>query len=77
MQTISIQFLGFMFITFLFILPCQAEEVVKNGFAGGLTGRTSDLGTAGRNGALIAVEERNTVGGLLRKPIELMTGDDK
>lgn len=65
-----------LFVLFL-TSPGQAAEKVTIGFAGGLTGRTSDLGTAGRNGVLLAVEEKNAAGGLLQRPIELITGDDK
>jgi len=44
---------------------------------GGLTGKLSDLGTAGRNGVILAVEEKNAKGGLLGRPIDLLTRDDK
>ncbi len=38
-------------------LGCQKEkDPIKLGFVGCLTGRLSDLGTSGRNGALLAVE---------------------
>lgn len=57
--------------------PSIAKESVKIGFVGGLTGKLSDLGTAGRNGVILAVEERNAAGGLLGKKIELLTRDDK
>ena len=56
---------------------CRKPEPIKLGFVSGLTGRSSDLGTAGRNGALLAVEEANESGGLDGRIIELITRDDK
>lgn len=56
---------------------CRKTDPVKLGFVGGLTGRFSDLGTAGRNGALLAVEEANERGGINGWSIELITRDDK
>ncbi len=56
---------------------CRKAEPIKLGFVGGLTGRLSDLGTAGRNGALLAVEEANERGGINGRAIELITRDDK
>lgn len=47
------------------------------GFVGGLTGRSSDLGLQGRNGATLAVEEINDQGGINGRPLELITRDDK
>ncbi len=56
---------------------CSSSEPVKVGFIAGLTGRVADLGTAGRDGALLAVEEANGRGGLNGKRIEMVTRDDK
>ncbi len=56
---------------------CCKVEPLKLGFVSGLTGRFSDLGTAGRNGAHLAVEEANQSGGLNGRRIELITRDDK
>jgi branched-chain amino acid transport system substrate-binding protein len=53
------------------------KEPVKVGFVGGLTGRHSDLGTAGRNGVLLAVEALNAEGGIDGRPVELITRDDR
>ncbi|MBF0551923.1 MAG: ABC transporter substrate-binding protein [Deltaproteobacteria bacterium] len=47
------------------------------GFVGGLTGRSSDLGIQGRNGAMLAVEEINQQGGINGRPLKLITKDDK
>lgn len=50
---------------------------VKVGFLGGLTGPTADLGIAGRDSTLLAVEQLNQRGGLRGKPVELVAFDDK
>lgn len=59
-------------------IGCEKKEnPIKVGFVGGLTGRLSDLGTAGRNGVILAVEEINSRGGIDGRPVELITKDDK
>ena len=50
---------------------------VKLGFLGGLTGPTADLGVAGRDATLLAVEQLNARGGLRGKPVELVAFDDR
>ena len=50
---------------------------VNLGFLGGLTGPASDLGTGGRDGALLAVEQINQHGGLLGASIKLHEFDDQ
>jgi branched-chain amino acid transport system substrate-binding protein len=65
---------------FLLVLMvgCEREKPpVKVGFVGGLTGRFSDLGTAGRNGVMLAVEEVNSAGGMGGRTVELITKDDR
>lgn len=54
-----------------------SNEPLAIGFVGGLTGRTSDLGTAGRDGALLAVEQFNAAGGLDGRDVVLTIEDDK
>ena len=59
-------------------IGCEKKEnPIKVGFVGCLTGRLSDLGTAGRNGVILAVEEINSRGGINGRPVELITKDDK
>ena len=59
-------------------IGCEKKEnPIKVGFVGGLTGRLSDLGTAGRNGVILAVEEINSRGGINGRPVELITKNDK
>lgn len=62
------------------VLPaiCTMEKKpVKIGFAASLTGKFSVLGTSGRNGAILAVEEVNAAGGINNRPVQLIIRDDK
>jgi len=56
---------------------CRSERPIKIGFVGCLTGRLSDLGTAGRSGVMLAVEQVNAAGGLNGRMIELIVKDDQ
>ncbi|RME37382.1 MAG: amino acid ABC transporter substrate-binding protein [Deltaproteobacteria bacterium] len=62
----------------LALLPgaCTEKEPVRIGFLAALTGRYADLGLAGRNGALLAVEECNRTGGLHGRKVELLVRDN-
>lgn len=55
---------------------CAPPEPVRLGFIGGLSGRVADLGEAGRNGFLLAVEEANAKGGIGGQKIETLVRDD-
>jgi branched-chain amino acid transport system substrate-binding protein len=61
----------------LFLLSCSGGEPVTIGFVGGMSGRVADLGINGRNGVLLAVEERNRNGGINGRPVRLLIKDDK
>lgn len=52
------------------------KQPLKIGFIGGLTGRTADLGTGGRNGVQIAVDQINAQGGIRGRMVELILKDD-
>lgn len=56
---------------------CSKSRPVQLGFVAGLSGRVADLGTAGRNGAMLAVEQRNAAGGIKGHPVELIVRDDQ
>lgn len=56
---------------------CGSEAPLKVGFIGGLSGRFSDLGTSGRNGAIVAVDWRNARGGVNGRPVTLLIRDDE
>jgi len=65
-------------ILVLAAIGCEKKEnPIKVGFVGGLTGRLSDLGTAGRNGVILAVEGINNQGGINGRPVELIVKDDR
>ncbi len=69
---------GLFYLSLLLALAaCSPPEPVKLGFLGGLSGRVADLGEAGRNGTLMAVEEANTAGGVNGRKIELLIYDDE
>lgn len=64
-------------IAILAFAGCGRQQPIKIGFVGGLTGKFSDLGMAGRDGALLAVEQANAGGGIDGRPVELIMRDDK
>lgn len=59
------------------ICGCNDKKTIKIGYIGGLTGRNGDLGTAGRDGALLAIEAVNASGGIGGRSLELIIRDDK
>ncbi len=66
-------------VLFLFCLPScnQQQEPIKIGLAINLSGRGGEAGEHIRDGALLAVEDVNSVGGINGRPIELLIRDDK
>lgn len=56
---------------------CGLHDPVKLGFLSGQTGPFSDLGSAGLNGAILAVEQRNAAGGVSQRQIKLIIRDDE
>jgi branched-chain amino acid transport system substrate-binding protein len=56
---------------------CESRSPIRIGFVGCMSGRFSDLGTSGRNGVMLAVEEQNERDGIQGRPIELITRDDR
>lgn len=56
---------------------CLFKDPVRVGFVGPLTGRFFDLGTHGRNGAMLAAEFVNASGGVKGRPLELVLADDE
>lgn len=59
------------------LVSCYPSDPLQIGLVAGLSGKSADLGTAGRNGAMLAVEERNSTGGIHGKKVELVIRDDK
>lgn len=60
----------------LLLGSCGEPEPIRLGFIGGVTGRYADFGVSGRNGVVLAVEERNQAGGIGGRRIELIVRDD-
>jgi branched-chain amino acid transport system substrate-binding protein len=56
---------------------CPDSGPVRIGFSGPLTGRWSDVGVQGRNGATLAVEEMNARGGVAGRRVELLVADEQ
>jgi len=59
------------------ILSCSDRSDIQIGFIGPITGRSADLGIAGRNGALLAIEQINAAGGVNGRQIQLIINDDE
>lgn len=59
------------------LLAACGKPPVKLAFMGGITGRTSDLGVAGRDGVTLAVEQANAAGGILGRQVLLEAFDDQ
>lgn len=68
---------GLLICSAFFPLGCHKQTPVKLGFLGGLTGRAADLGIAGRDGAMLAIEQINSSGGIHGQPVTLLTADDR
>ncbi len=60
-----------------FQFSCSEQPSVHLGFVGGLTGRVADLGIAGRDGVILAVEKTNKSGGIQGRSIKLHIKDDQ
>jgi len=60
----------------LAMVGCSPKTPLRVGFIGGLSDRGSDVGEGGRNGLMLAIEQRNAAGGIHGRPIELLVHDD-
>lgn len=59
------------------LVACGPQPPVKVGFIGALLGPVGELGSSGRNGALLAVELKNAAGGIRGRRVELLMRDDQ
>ncbi len=57
------------------LLGCSPTPPVRIGFVGGLSNGGSDIDQDGRNGLMLAVEQRNQTGGVHGRTIELLVQD--
>ena len=61
----------------LILLICTPPEPIRIGFVGGTSGRVADLGIAGRDAVVLAVELRNQTGGVAGRKVDLLIKDDE
>lgn len=61
----------------LLMLGCSDPTPINIGFIGPTSGRSADLGIAGRNGAILAIEQINEQGGIDGRLINLIVRDDE
>lgn len=55
---------------------CSTTGNIRLGFLGPLSHSAFELGEAGRNGAMLAIDTRNANGGIHGRPLELLLEDD-
>lgn len=55
---------------------CDNSSPILIGFSGQLTGKISEIGVYGRNGAMLATEVINASGGIDGRPLRLIAEDD-
>ncbi|MEO5797454.1 MAG: ABC transporter substrate-binding protein [Rhodoferax sp.] len=55
---------------------CGPPKAIHLGFIGSLSDRGSDTGQDGRNGMILAVEQRNQAGGIHGRMVEIQVQDD-
>lgn len=71
----KLQAILFILLVFLFT-ACGNSDPILIGFSGQLTGRISEIGVFGRNGAMLAIEVINASGGIDGRPLKLIAVDD-
>ncbi len=64
-------------LNIVLLLSCAPPEPIRLGYIGGASGRVADLGIAGRDAVLLAVELRNQAGGVAGRKVELLIRDDE
>ncbi len=69
-------FLPLLFAPLLLAACGEDDSPARIGLVGGVSGGNADHGQAGRNGAMLAVEETNKAGGSNGRPIDLVIRDD-
>ncbi len=65
------------FILITSVVSCTNNAPIQIGFIAGLSGRVADLGVAGRNGVMLAIEQKNAAGGIDGRILELIAEDDQ
>ncbi|WP_326533176.1 ABC transporter substrate-binding protein [Pseudorhodoferax sp.] len=59
----------------LCLVGCGPKPALRIGFLGGLTGRAASFSEEGRNGVILAIEQRNQAGGVGGRTLELVVQD--
>lgn len=72
-----IQIILILGLTLFTLSGCSDPKPLNIGFIGGTSGKVTDLGVPGRNGVMLAVENRNKQGGVKGRHIELLLKDDR
>lgn len=57
--------------------PAAAQDAIRIGEVASLTGKDAAFGQSAHEGTLLAVEQLNAAGGLLGRPLELVTEDNQ
>ncbi len=57
--------------------PAADSQGIKIGFFGALTGPTATFAISGKNGVLLAADEIDRAGGVLGRPVEILSEDDR
>ena len=68
---------GWLLMVTLLLSSCGDDKPITLGFVAGTSGRVADLGVAGRNGFLLAIEQQNAKGGIHQRRIETLLKDDE
>lgn len=58
------------------LIACTAQPPIRIGFIGGLSDRGSDNSEEARNSVILAFEQRNAIGGIAGRKLELLVQDD-
>lgn len=66
-----------LFVICLLIFACEKKTTIKIGYMGPLTGRLSDLGISGRNGAQLAIDHANQQLKEQKIELQLIAKDDR
>jgi branched-chain amino acid transport system substrate-binding protein len=57
------------------LAACGPKPAIRIGFLGALTSRAASFSEEGRNGVILAIEQRNQAGGVGGRPLELVVQD--
>jgi len=64
-------------MSLVLLTACGDSSPIIIGYSGQLQGKMADMGVYGRNGATLAVEKINSLGGIDGRPLKLLSEDDE